>query len=464
MPDREWSAGILRGHTGACPHRISRVHANKPSPLVQPSNPEYPHMTHAVTMAVTEQQLHIMVIEAHRWLPRPVMATPRSRDTMYRYFDGGSFEKSVEWMWHRCRSGIAVSIRNGELALFVPFCNPNYTNTWSARARSLVPRVGLPPDRWWANGWTLCGDVTSKQLWGDQGVCAIQNMIMFACQYGIMSDCDFIVNKRDSSCIRLDGCDAMNPLDAYQQPMFRPPLVPVLSPYTGDQFADITMPLAADWHRTSYGSFNGQQPQPPHIRPKPILWDDKLPCASFRGSLTGSGGCRYTNQRIALLHYHNGSTLDLLATSANRRLRYCPIGRAVVMPQPGSLDVGKHNYLPMHSQQERNQFSVTLDGHSGADRLGALASGNQCILKVAPPAHALCPDTWASLRMHAWEHYVPVSSQMHDLQEKLDWAIARPDVCKRLLYNCRLWADRERADVLDWWVDATRSMSQLNYS
>jgi len=66
--------------------------------------------------------------------------------------------------------------------------------------------------------------------------------------------------------------------------------------------------------------------------------------------------------------------------------------------------------------------------------------------------------------MHAWEHYVPVSSQMHDLQEKLDWAIARPDVCKRLLYNCRLWADRERADVLDWWVDATRSMSQLNYS
>ena len=463
MPRPSWSGGILRGQSGRCPHKIARVYSRQLAPLTQGSNPDVPHLTHAVTMAVTPQQLRLMVHEPYRWLPPVRSATRTGRDHVdVRYFrGGGDFLRSVEWMYHVCRTGIAVSIRRRTLELFVPFCNPDYVNTWSDDARRAVPPIGLTADRWWANGWTLCGDAVSEQLWGDQGVCAIQNMLMVACERGEVGDCDFIINKRDSACVRLDGCDAMNPMDAFQRPLSRPPLVPVLSLYTGNQFADIAMPLPSDWHRLSRGAFEAQAPLPPVPLPRDgIAWQDKKDCAVFRGSLTGAGGHRGTNQRIALLHQHDGTHLDLRGTGASRRLRRCPLEKSIVIPDFTGLDVGRHHMVPLHKQQEQWRYTVTIDGHSGADRLAALAGGNQVILKVAPPEHALCPDTWASERMYAWEHYLPVCRQMTDLRVRLDWARRHPDVCERLRRNCAAWAAAERQCVLQWWVDCTQAISR----
>lgn len=457
MP-KQWSAGILRGQSGRCPHKIARVYTKKMPPLVQPSNPDFVHLTHAVTMAVTQQQLQTMIMDPYRWLPDRL---PMGTRVGYEYFRGGNMLESVAWMWHANRTGIAVCIRDGELAMFVPFCNPNYTNGWSVGARQQVPRCGLPPAHWWANGWTLCGDAVSPQLWGDQGVCAIQNMLMVACERGVMGDCDFIINKRDSACVRLDACDAMNPIDAYQQPAernFR--LVPILSLYTGDQFADIAMPLPTDWHRLSGGTFEAQNPQRVHVQPEQVAWAEKLDRAIFRGSLTGTGSCPKTNQRIALLMRHDGHDLDLRGTGANRRYRYCPLQRAIVVPSC-DLDVGKQWYMPLHLQQERYRYSITIDGHSGADRLAALAGGGQIILKVAAPHHALCPDTWASLRMHAWEHYVPVQKDMSDLRDSLSWVRASDDARSRILRNCDMWAASERKRILQWWADTTAAFSHL---
>ena len=431
------------------------------APLVQGSNPDFPHLTHAVTMAVNFHQLRTMVHEPYAWLPPLQPSTARQHHVDVTSFRNGDFLHSVEWMWHACRTGIAVSIRNRTLEVFVPFCNPDYVNTWSDQARAAVPEVGLSADRWWANGWTLCGDFVPEQLWGDQGVCAIQNMLMVACEKGEVGDCDFIINKRDSACVRLDGCDAMNPMDPYQRPRPRPRLVPVLSLYVGDQFADIAMPLPSDWHRLSRGAFQSQSPLPPVQLCKHVDWHDKKDCAVFRGSLTGAGGHAGTHQRIALLHQHDGINLDLRGTGASRRLRRCPIEKSIVIPDRGTLDVGRHHYVPLHEQQARFRYAVSVDGHSGADRLASLAGGNQVVLKVAPPTHALCPDTWASQRMHAWEHYLPVDKQMADLRQRLQWARQHPRECARLRRNCAAWAAEERARVLQWWVDCTQAMSRL---
>ena len=438
----KWSAGILRGHSGRCPHRISRVHHKVPAALTQDTNPDVPGLTHAVTMAVSLEQVHDMIASPHSGLP----AVP-----------GPDLMQSVLWMWHVCRCGIAVSIRGGELALFVPFCNPDYTNTWSNRARSSVG-AGLPADKWWANGWTLCGDYVPPQLWGDQGICAIQNMLMVACQQCVMSDCDFLINKRDSACVRRDYCDPMNPMDAYQQPMSRPSLVPVLSPYVGDQFADIAMPLPSDWHRLSRGSFAGQNPEPPVPLPREVPWAQKRDCAVFRGSLTGTGRHAGTHQRLALLRRHDGDNYDFRGTGKNARLRYCPLEHAVVVPQSAGIDVGRQHYIPQHRQQELYRYTVTIDGHSGADRLAALAGGNQIILKVDPPAHALCPETWASTRMHAWEHYIPVARDLSDLDARVAWARANTEACDRLLRNCKRWARGERSRIIAWWAEAAAAI------
>jgi hypothetical protein len=460
-PKRTWPGGILRGQSGACAHKIARLYSKQMPPLRQGTNPDFPYMTHAVTMAVTYEQLQLMVAAPYAWLTPIVRCHPieTSLPKDLRYFCNGNFLASVDWMWHARRSGIAVCIRDNKLALFVPFCNPQYLNRWSPQARAALPPIGLSPDKWWANGWTLCGDEVSEQLWSDHGVCAIMNMLMVCCEKKAMGDCDFIINKKDSACVRLDGCDAMNPFDMYQRPEQRPPLVPILSLYVGDQFADVAMPLPSDWHRLLRGTFEGQNPRPPVPLPLAVPWEQKRDCAVFRGSLTGAGGRAATHQRIALLHMHDGHNFDLMATSANRRLRFCPLERSVVMPDPTGLRVGRCNYVPMHEQQEQYRYIVTLDGHSGADRLAALMGGNQVVLKVDAPRHALCPDTWVSQRMYAWEHYVPVARSLHNLHERL--AHARSTGCPDMRHNCEVWHRAEKDAVMTWWQEITQAMSGI---
>lgn len=460
MNRQQWGAGILRGQSSKCPHRMWRVCAQAPLPLQQPSNPDFAHLTHAVTMAVTMHQVRTMIIDVYHLLPRLEVLRCSSARTC-GYFQQGNFVESVLWMWHRCRTGIAVSIRNGQLALFVPFCNPLYTNTWSASTKARVPQGDLPASKWWANGWTLCGDKASTQLWSDTGVCAIMHMIMTACKEKKMSSCDFIINKRDSAVVRLDRCDALNPLDAYQRPLARPNLVPVLSLYTGDQFADIAMPLPTDWQRITRGAFHAQAPQACVCVPKHVLWETKRDCAVFRGSLTGPGGRVATNQRMALLQYHNGHDLDLRGTGMNQRWRYCPVEKQVVKPR-GIQHVGRQHRIPLHTQQEQYRYTVTADGHSGADRLASLMGGGQCVLKVDSPRLALCPETWASQRMFAWEHYIPVDCSLANLTLHLQWARRSHEARARMLCNCQTWSLSERANILTWWQDITADMALLH--
>ena len=459
---QKWEAGILRGHSGSCPHRIARTYTKIMPPLVQPSNPYVPHLTHAVTLAVNLHQLHVMFIDLYQWLPSIAASAHGARIRELDYFRHGHMIESVMWMWHKCRSGIAVCIRKGKLALFVPFCNIDYTNTLSAAALSLLPNEGIPGKNWWANGWTMCGDRVSPQGWGDQGICALQNMIMVCCEKGVMGDCDFIINKRDTACVRRDCCDPMNPIDTYQRPERRPGLVPVLSLYVGDQFADIAMPLPSDWHRLSGGAFEAQNPLPPVLLPKRTKWSCKLDCAVFRGGLTGTGGHAGTNQRIALLHMRSDGNFDFKGTSRSGRYRFCPLDHCVVQPHARGLDVGPHNRVPLHVQQERFRYIVTVDGHSGADRVAALMGGNQCVLKVDAPWHALSPDTWATQRLHAWEHYVPVSRALTDLSTRLAWLRQNKDAGRRMRENCARWASRERDAVIAWWLKMTNAMSRAH--
>lgn len=448
-----WAAGILRGHSDQCPHRIAKVHHTMPAPLMQSSNPDFPCLTHAVTMAVSLDQVQNMIIEAHAALS-PVSSV---RHGDFAHFTG-TLPDTVLWMWHFCRAGIAVSIRGGQVALFVPFCNPHYQNSWSARAIHALPPVGLPGRRWWANGWLLCGDQVSEQLCSDTGVCAIMNMIMVSCSSGTMHDCDFVINRRDSACVRRDGRDAMNPLDPYQVPMSVPPLAPILSPYVGDQFADIAMPLASDWHRLSRGSFAAQKPIPPVVLPRDVDWHAKKDCIIFRGALTGTGSHPGTHQRLALMQYHDGHDFDFCGTGRNQRLRYCPIEKRLVMPDSRYADVGKHNYIDLPLQQESYRYSAVVDGHSGADRLAALCSGHQVVFKVDSPWHALCPETWTSQRLHAWEHYIPVSRSLSNLSRHLAWARQHDDACQRIRQNCKQWAKTERKQIIQWWLTASSSM------
>ena len=158
----------------------------------------------------------------------------------------------------------------------------------------------------------------------------------------------------------------------------------------------------------------------------------------------------------------DGQNFDLRGTGTCQRFRRCPVEKRIVLPDARGLSVGRQHFMPLWKQQESYRYAVTIDGHSGADRLASLIGGNQCILKIGSPNHVLCPDTWASERLFAWEHYLPVSAQMTDLHLRLQWARRHPEVCKTLRDNCARWAATERQRIIQWWVNVTQAMSRIH--
>ena len=278
----------------------------------------------------------------------------------------------------------------------------------------------------------LC-DMVPESVWGDQHVTAIRNMLETV-SHG-MSDCDFFVNKRDTACVRLDNTDPMNPLDCYQfEVVDHKRLLPVLSFYTGDQYADLAMPSAVDWVNISRSVFaQSCKPRLPDEDYAVTYWDIKLPVAVFRGSMTGVGLTPRTNQRMhlcSIAHPH----LDAKATSVSRRVSYCPVDKRIGLKT--RMDASPANYMSLKEQQETYKYTICVDGHSAPDRLGSLLRGHQCIIKVDPPLHALCGQSWLSDFMYPWEHYIPVHRDMSNLGTQIEWATSNDRRCKEICDNC----------------------------
>ncbi len=120
--------------------------------------------------------------------------------------------------WHM-RCGILVSIRKGRVAMFAPFANAAYTNTWHdrltfshgsvsnyVRAKALTTRQPveewLPFHQWWMNGGILC-NVMPPGVWGNAHCAELLDMLDAACVTVAQPDCDFFINKRDRSVQRV---------------------------------------------------------------------------------------------------------------------------------------------------------------------------------------------------------------------------------------------------------------------
>ena len=331
-----------------------------------------------------------------------------------------------------------VVIQNGSVELFLPFCNTQYRNQWGMSGK----------EHWWANGWLVCEQPPPNGM-SASGLCALKNM-MESCAPG-MRDRIFFLNKRDSPCVRQDGCDPMNPFHLYQKPVVRPmELLTVYSGYTGDQFLDVACPLAKDWADITQSTFAAQNPYVPDPPIKDVYWEAKEDMAVFRGSLTGSGLHDATNQRRQLCNLRHPN-LDAKPTGCNYRIKFCPIERQMGLPAHCAL-AGREHYMRMEDQKLRYKYTVAIDGHSAMDRLGSLLDGTQCILKIASPMHALAPETWVSRHMHEWEHFIPVPT-VHRLGRRIEWAIASPSAVQRICRNAAGLHKRimTRTYVQAWW-------------
>ena len=72
-----------------------------------------------------------------------------------------------------------------------------------------------------------------------------------------------------------------------------------------------------------------------------------------------------------------------------------------------------------------HRFAIDIDGHANAWGLLEKLILGCCVLKVASPY-----EQWFYPRLHAWEHYVPVSADLSDLADAIEWCRAHDARCQ----------------------------------
>lgn len=300
------------------------------------------------------------------------------------------FWNTISYLWYTCRCGIMVRVKNSKLVRFVPFANPHFQNRWNIR--NLLPQNprnwpaeaiegALPPNKWWCNAGlmgTRHDGMTGGAIWGTSFLTGYSKMLSEAAsQLDGSEDVEVFLNKRDFPNVRLDGGDPYGmtffanvaPHRLIRRVVDPRQLLPILSGYTGAQFADVPFPLVQDY-----------EGPPPRNEPREAFdarWNRRLPCAIFRGSATGCGTLSTNNPRLALVEKLGPGTtasesglFDVRITGRNRRLRKHPEDtRLRVLPNASENE--RLNFLTME-QQTQYRFAIYVEGHSAASRLGRL--------------------------------------------------------------------------------------------
>jgi hypothetical protein len=333
---------------------------------------------------------------------------------------------TLRHMYYRARCGVAVAVRGGRVAAFVPFANTAYTNTWSPRAvlclglgrgvtRDVAayaaakaaalrrpPEAMLPLEAWWTNGGVAC-NVMPSGGWGTGFLAELQAMVTAAAQEAVdagapLPDAVVFLNKRDYPAVRVDGRDpAVRFVGSRDVPLVCAAYVPVFSWYVGSDFADAAMPVVDDWVCAVGG------------RDMPAAaWDalrEEVPTASrppvavFRGTATGPGDWA-RNPRIRLVKAGEArpDVLDAAITGANAtrdRVSLGPDGDTVEVRFVDAAGLPRRaGWEPLVAQARRARFLVYVDGHSAASRYGTLMRTGSVIIRVASAQAADCGDTW----------------------------------------------------------------------
>ena len=308
---------------------------------------------------------------------------------------------TLRYMFFHMRCGVLVCVRGGSVAVFAPFANAAYTNTFAAkllahddvaayqhhkaRATRRAPEQWLPPARWWMNGGMVC-NVMPPDVWGPAHFAEIQAMLQTAADVRALPDCDFFLNKRDYPHLR---CDAGEPLARFTgvRSLVREAYTayaPIVSFYGGDDFADLLMPLTEDW----LGARASAADADADAR---AAFDAAACRAVWRGSATGYGITDDTNPRLRLWRFAaTEPRIDVAFTAVNGRDKLLADGTRLGYLHGVPLGA----YMPADAQAARFRYSIYVDGHCAANRYGAMMRARRVILKIDTVQRSDCGQQW----------------------------------------------------------------------
>lgn len=387
---------------------------------------------------------------------------------------------TFRYIFHKFKKGIFVKIQNNKLTVFLPFSKANFVNEWSHKIKvdnskyttvkqflrhisNMEGRYFKPQnvndniDEWYGNNCILRYENPISE--GESNVGNLKNMLEELCEKRKLPDTEFFINRRDFPIITRDGTEPYNNIwgslnqelvsHNYKQ------YVPILSMSGSSRYADILMPTWEDWARVqSYEDKWFPRTCRDYIENFDIPWNDKKPCAVFRGGTTGCGVTINDNPRLKISYIsattgpdENGVPyLDAGVTNWNLRPRKIQNEEFLKTIEIENLPFNLVNRLSP-KEQSGYKYIVNIDGHVNAFRLSLELSMGSVVLLVDSPW-----KIWFRDMLIPYEHYVPVSADLSNLIDQIKWCRNNDDKCKQITKNSKDFFNKylQKKAILDY--------------
>jgi len=416
---------------------------------------------------------------------------------IHRHISEASTLHSLRYLFCHMRCGIFVAIRRGRLAMFVPFVNNHYHNTWGDQLQlQVAPGQGsvsveeyykaknalmrrhkqekpmADKTKWWANGNIMC-NVEPPRFWNDAYLTQLRHMLEFTCKEHAVPDVEFFVNKRDFPHLKSNVTEPYDFIFSQpDQPLPREKFnhyAPIASFFVSSDrsFADLPLVCTDDWETATGLVFppGGQDLRSKANRNKnTVPWDKRQSVAVFRGNSTGPGVVPSGNQRLLLAaasqawnrpgHKYSEDNaidrqpyLDAGVVGFNIRDRKV-MGEPMTFLNARTLKLHLSERVPMYAQS-KFKYQIYVDGHCAAMRYLSMIPIGGVILKVGSIIQAdaiwywplLCPYDFTSNSPDPMGDHIPVKADLSDLADAISWCKRNDEQCQRIAANAQALYD-----------------------
>ena len=270
-------------------------------------------------------------------------------------------------------------------------------------------------------------------------------MLEELCKHRKLKDIEFFINRRDFPLLNKYGYEPYyNIWDSHTKPLVShnyDKYIPILSMSKTEAFADVLIPSYEDWIRVSGKTFINSSyiDYSNNLNSNIDDWSEKKGIAVFRGGSTGCGVTIDTNTRLKIAFMSHNRLIDkddglpfLDAGITNWNLRARKI---IGNPYLQTIDKDKLPFklVPKLSYKEQSTYKyiIHIEGHVSAHRLACELGMNSVILLVESEW-----KSWISKFLVPFKHYIPISSDLTDIYEKIKWCKNNDVECKKIAKNC----------------------------
>ena len=404
---------------------------------------------------------------------------------VYSNMDWRSARQTLLYCFRKMNGGVFVRIQNNRVANFLPIRNSGFNNDFSDRlsldgkeAANMQALETLVHDR--SSKWVAVGN-TVEQNDTDTRLAQMYDMLVNTCSRMVVHDCLVVFNHSDFPYLGAEFTETnpalYGPNKKVDSLWKKTGFIPILSPCTTENHADLAIPTSDDWEGITQDYFTTVQDDAKVCKNR-YLFGEITPWANRTATVVKSEND--LSRTLPVFYWrgladggeHHPRTLLEEATkrySKERKGAAVKVGvlDAATIPSPAVRlsHKSENNLIVVHPAKRRNKddlapkiklmeqakkykFTFNVEGVAASYRLGALFRLGFCVLHVETPYQLwferLMDREGAPLLKGGdiedfqddWM-YLSVRRDLSNMERTIEWCIENDEKCKRVAENAK---------------------------